>query len=85
MEYAHCLDQSKALAGKVVSSPFSRFDAKLIYRERWVSSVGYCLPITQFTNAQCDEIQKPLYNEMLLKMGFNHHFPRAVIFGPLKY
>ena len=84
-EYAYRLDQAKVLAGKVVSLPFSRFDNEFIYRKRWISSVGYFLPITQFTNAQCDEIQKPIYNAMLPKMGFNRHFPRAVIFGPLKY
>ena len=84
-EYAYRLDQSQALAGKVVSSPLSRFDAELIYRERWISSIGYCLPITQFIDAQCDEIQKPMYNAMLPKMGFNPHFPRTVIFGPLIY
>ena len=40
---------------------------------------------TQFTDEQCDEIQKHGYNSILPKMGFNRHFPRAVIFGPMKY
>ena len=30
-------------------------------------------------------IQKPWYNSILPKMGFNRHFLMAVIFGPLKY
>ena len=50
-----------------------------------ISSIGYCLPITQFTDAQCDKIQQPGYNAILPKLGFNRHFPRAVIFGPAKY
>ena len=81
-EYRYRIEQSKALAGKITSSPFNRKGTEIIYMERWISSVGYCLPITQFNNKQCDEIQRPFYNAILPKMGFNRHFPRAVIFGP---
>ena len=84
-EYEYILYQAKELAGKITASPFSRYDAEIIYRERWISTVGYCLPITQFTDEQCDEIQKHGYNSILPKMGFNRYFPRAVIFGPMKY
>ena len=48
-EFSFHLNQANALAGKVTSSHFSRYDAKVIYRERWTSSIGYCLTITQFT------------------------------------
>ena len=58
-EFAFRLDQVTALAGKVKSSPFKRYDAEVIHRERWVSSVGYCLHITQCTDSQCDDIMKP--------------------------
>ena len=53
-EFSSHLDQAKALADKVASSSFYRHDAKVIYRERWISSIGYCIPITQFTAKQCD-------------------------------
>ena len=84
-EFSFRSSQANALAGKVASSPFPRYDAELIYREWWISSIGYCLTITQFTAKQCDKIQQPEYNSILPKMGFNKHFPRAVIFGPLKF
>ena len=84
-EYAHQLEQSKALAGKIWSSPFSRADAEIIYRERWIFSVGYCLPVIQFNAKQCGDIQRPFINAIIAKMGFNRHFPRAVVFGPKKY
>ena len=84
-EYAYRLEQFKTLAGKNHSSPFSRLDAETIYRERWLSSVGYCLPITQFDVKQCKAIQSPFLNAILPKMGFNRHFPRAVVFGPKCY
>ena len=84
-EYVHRLEQSKTLAGKVQTSPFNRTDAEIIYRERWLASVGYCLPVTQFSNRQSKAIQTPFFNAILPKMGFNRHFPRSVIFGPSKF
>ena len=84
-EYEYILDQLKAMACKIITSPFSRYDAEVIYRERWIASIGYCLHITQFIAIQCDNIQKSGYNSILPKMGLNRHFPRDVIFGPLKF
>lgn len=48
-EFSYILGQAKALAGKAISSPFSRYDTEVIYRQRWMSYIGYCSPITQFT------------------------------------
>ena len=58
-EFSFRLEQAKTFAGKVASSPFSKYDAEVIYRKRWISSFGYCLPITQFTVNKCDKIQQP--------------------------
>ena len=33
-EYIYCLDQEKVLAGNIIESPFIRYDAEIIYRER---------------------------------------------------
>ena len=38
-EYSYRLDQTKALAGKLITSPFTRYDAEVIYRKRWISSI----------------------------------------------
>ena len=70
-EYIYRLEQSKTLAGKIHSSPFSRNAAEIIYRESWLSSVGYYLPITQFDAKQCKTIQSPFFNAILPNMGFN--------------
>ena len=80
-KYEHRLLQSRLFAGKIASSPFNRLDAETIYRERWIASVGQCLPITQFTDIQCNKIQSPFMSEIIVKMGFNRNFPRAVLFG----
>jgi hypothetical protein len=67
-EFQFRLSQSKTLAGKVRASPFNRRDAEIIYRERWLPSVGYCLPITQFDDKQCKAIQMPFFNAVLHNM-----------------
>ena len=70
-EYNFGLLQSKILTGKVITSPLNRRDAIFLYMERWPSSVGYFLPITQFDEKHCKEIQMPFLNAILPKMGFN--------------
>ena len=45
-EHKYRLEQSKELAKNITLYPFSRLDAEIIYRKRWVNSVGYCLPVT---------------------------------------
>ena len=84
-EYTHRIFQWEELAGEVISSPFTRRDAEAIFRERWVSLVGYCIPITQFIQKQCDAIQWPFFNAILPKIGSNRHFSHAVVLGPKKY
>ena len=60
-------------------------DAETIYKDQWISSVGYCLPTTKLTDKQENYIQKPFCNAIQPKMGFNMNFSRAVIFGTTKY
>ena len=48
-DFSYRLDQATALASKVISSSFSRYDTEVTYRQRWISSIGYCLPVTHFT------------------------------------
>ena len=50
-EYVYRLEQSKLLSGKIKAEPFTQQDAEVIYMERWIASIGYCLPVTQFSAA----------------------------------
>ena len=84
-EFQYRKQQAYDLAGKIRSSPFTRQDAEVIYRERWIPSIGYCLPITQFSSSQCHKIQSSFYQALLPRMGFNRHIPKAVRFGPKKF
>ena len=84
-EFLYRLEQSKIIADRVHSSPFSRIDAETIYRRKWLSSVGYCLPITQFDDKQCKAIHSPFFNAILPNMRFDRHFPKEVVVGPACY
>jgi len=74
-----------ALAGRIKQSPLTRFDAEIVYRERWMSTIKYCLPITRFTQQQCHQITKVVEQAILPKLGFNRHMPKVVLYGPRLY
>ena len=48
-EYEERLIKVKELASNIKDNSLDRYDAHTVYRERWVSSIGYCLRVTQFT------------------------------------
>ena len=84
-EYDYRLSQSRKLAGRLANTPADIRDAWMIYFCRYKPAIGYCLPITTFTDAKCDTIQRPFYRELLPKIGFNRNTARAIIFGPQKF
>ena len=58
-EYIHLLLQSKELAGKVISSPFTIQNTEVIFREKWIMSMQHCLSMTRFPQDECDSVQRP--------------------------
>ena len=43
------------------------------------------MPITTFTDKQCNTIQRPMINAALPKLRINRNMPQTVVFGPLRY
>ena len=84
-EYDHRLKQSRTLAGRLTNAPVDIRDAWLIYFCRYKPAIGYCLPITTFTDTECDIIQRPFYRALLPKLGFNQKTAKVIIFGPKRY
>ena len=70
-EYKYRLDQSRKLAGRLKIAPGDHQDAWMIYFCRYKPAIGYCLPITTFTDTECDTKQSPFYQALLPKLGFN--------------
>ena len=84
-EYKYRLDQSRKLAGRLQNAPGDHRDAWMIYFCRYKPAIGYCLPITTFTDIECDTIQSPFYQALLPKLGFNRHTAQVILFGPRRY
>ena len=84
-EYKHRLNQSRKIAGRLANAQGDIRDAWMIYFCRYKPAIGYCLPITTFTDKECDTIQSPFYQALLPKLGFNRKTAKVIIFGPHKY
>ena len=84
-EFDHRLEKSKRLAGKLRATAFDERDAWLIYQTRYRPMMRYCLPITTFTDKQCNQIQSPFICAFLNKLVMNRHTPRVVVWGPCHY
>ena len=52
---------------------------------RFKPAVSYCLPVTTFSDKQCNNIQSPFYQVALPKSGMNRHMPKAVIHRPTRW
>jgi hypothetical protein len=48
-------------------------------------SMGYGTPATTLTKKDCEEIQRPVVNAILPKMGIARSAPRAVVFGTSQF
>jgi hypothetical protein len=85
-EYKHRLQQSTTLAGRLNRAPLQHDEVHQVYYTRFKpASVRYCLPITTFTDEECNTIQSQFYRVALPKMGMNRQMPLSVIYGPRRY
>jgi len=83
-EYTYRLTHSREFASEVYKLT-SREEATLVYRGYYLSKFGYPLPVTTFTTAQLKRIESPSIQAILVKLGYNRHFPRCVVFGPIEW
>ena len=84
-EFDYRRTQIQTLAGKMRATAFDERDAWLIYQTRYQPMMRYCLPITTFSDKQCNQIQSPFICVFLNKLIMNRHTPRVVVWGPHKY
>jgi len=64
------------------NASLSRQEANMFYHSMFLSSAGYPLPTTYFTESQLDSAQAPVLQAMLPSMGYYRFTSRAVVFGP---
>ena len=84
VEHAYRMQQSRDFA-ELVLKLTSRTEAVIAYRSYYRPKFDYPLGVTTMTKHQLQQIESPCINALLTKMGYNRHFPRAIVFGPIEY
>jgi hypothetical protein len=57
-------------------------DTKQGFTTVFIPSICYALPTTSIQQKTLINMQKPIINTVLTKIGYNQHMPRAVVFAP---
>ena len=81
----HLQKRSNTWLTAIKESALSRTEANAAYETIWFPSLSYGLGSTNLMQQQLDGIQKPIVNYILPKLGYNRHFPRAVVFGSPRF
>jgi hypothetical protein len=83
-----CNAQKKAMKEKAIlygeairSSTMLIGEISMEYNAFYMPSLGYGTPATTLSMKDCEEIQRPVVNAILPKMGIARKAPRAVVFG----
>lgn len=74
--------KSDAFAAIVRGSNLSRRQARVAYSSIYMSSMTYCLSAVNLTEPILISIQCKAVNSFLPAMGYDHSFPRSIVFGP---
>jgi hypothetical protein len=67
------------------NSTMWRGESAVAYSSLYMPSLGYGVPATTLTKEECEDIQRPVVNAILPKMGIARSAPRKVVFGTKKY
>jgi hypothetical protein len=62
-----------------------RGEIGMAYNAFYMPSLGYGTPAKTLSKKDCEEIQRPVVNAILPKMGIAWTAPRAVVFGTAQY
>jgi hypothetical protein len=62
-----------------------RGESSMAYNAFYMPSMGYGTPATTLTMKDCEEIQRPVVNAILPKMGIARTAPRAVAYVTAQY
>jgi hypothetical protein len=80
------MKEKAILYGKSIrSSNMWRIESGMEYNAFYMPGLGYGTPATTLSKKECEEIQRPVVNAILPKMGIARTAPRAVVFGTAQY
>jgi hypothetical protein len=83
-EYTHRMQEAKIFT-QALTKISSRREAVVTLRSYYRPKFEYPLPTTTMTRQQLHNIEKGPINALLPKLGYNRHFPRAIVHGPIRY
>jgi hypothetical protein len=77
--------KAEAYGEAIRGSILKRGESSTAYNCYYMPSIAYSTPATTLTFKECDDLQKPVVNAILPKMGITSKAPRAVVFGTPRY
>jgi hypothetical protein len=87
-----CTAQKKAMKEKailfgeiIMRSTMWRGEIAMAYNAFYMPSMRYGTPATTLRKNNCEEIQRPVVNEILPNMGIARSAPRSVVFGTAQF
>jgi hypothetical protein len=78
-------EKSEAYGEAINGSLLQRGESSTAYNCYYIPSIAYGTPTTTLSFKECDDLQKPVVNEILPKMGITCKAPRAGVFGTARY
>jgi hypothetical protein len=77
--------KAKEYSEAIIRSILNRGEGLLAYNSYYMVSLSYGTAATSLDIKECEEIQRPVVNAILPKMGINRNTARSVAFGTRKY
>jgi hypothetical protein len=78
-------DKAILYINAIRSSTMWRVESAVAYTSFYMPSLGYGVPVTTLKKEECEDIQRPVVNTILPKMGIARSEPRKVVFGTKQY
>jgi hypothetical protein len=79
------IDKEILYSNAIRSSTMWRGESAVAYNSFYMPNLGYGVPATTLTKEECEDIQRPVVNAILPKMGIARSAPRKVVFGTKQY
>jgi hypothetical protein len=78
-------EKASLYATAIQRSSVCKGGSGLAYNSFYMPSIGYGTPATTLTQQECYNIQKPVVNAILPKMGISRKAHRSVVFGTAQF
>jgi hypothetical protein len=74
------MDKIRLYSEAVDSSKLWKSETSLAYNAFYMKNIGYGTPAISLSYQECDNMQEPVVNSLLPKMGINRKAARSVVF-----